>query len=220
MEEGKLILGDWKDFKGMAEPIRLLLEFMKIPYVEKHYGTNDKEEWQKEVNDKNFLFPNIPYINDQGKYISDTNTIVLYLCLKYSHPELLGRDDEQKVSLAMLKEVVDDLGMILSRVLYHPQGKEFFDQVYTERIEGVLEQFSEYLQDKRFLLGPIVWFDIWFFHVLNVLNKITPKVFETFPNLKAYFERIEGLEEISAYYKSDRFDPSKPILPELSPFKI
>ncbi len=80
--EGKLVLGYWA-IRGLGQPIRLLLEFAKIPYEDKLYhsvlqddGSCDKSSWFDEKHNLGLPFPNLPYLIDGDLKFTQTNAIL------------------------------------------------------------------------------------------------------------------------------------------------
>lgn len=89
----KIKLGYWK-IRGLAHPIRYLLEYVEHPYEDIMYEQGDPpqysiESWTKVKNQLGLAFPNMPYMIDGEVKITDTIAIMIYLCHKYA-PELLG----------------------------------------------------------------------------------------------------------------------------------
>ena len=74
-----LKLGYWK-IRGMGEPIKLLLEYLEVPYEWKEYTPKNAQDWFE--NDKVNLgieFPNLPYLIDGEFKTAQTQTIMKYL---------------------------------------------------------------------------------------------------------------------------------------------
>lgn len=69
--ENKLVLGYWP-IRGIAQPIRFLLEYLEIPYEEKRY--TDHEEWfNKDYTTFGHPFTNLPYLKDGTNVILPFN---------------------------------------------------------------------------------------------------------------------------------------------------
>jgi hypothetical protein len=74
-ESEKVRLGYW-DIRGLAERVRQLLEYCKIPYVEQKYGgAEGADQWFKEdkpkLLEKNSCLT-LPYLVDGEKIISES----------------------------------------------------------------------------------------------------------------------------------------------------
>ncbi|GIX96614.1 glutathione S-transferase class-mu 26 kDa isozyme 51 [Caerostris darwini] len=76
----KPILGYW-DIRGIAEPIRFLLHYKQIDFVDKRYafGTDD---WQNDKLALGLDFPNLPYFIDGDVKLTQSITIMRYLAEK------------------------------------------------------------------------------------------------------------------------------------------
>ena len=84
-----MILGHW-DVRGAGQPIRNLLHYVNIPFTEVRYPSEDS--WFKEAKPKLASdFPNLPYLIDEGKTITESQAILVYICLKVKRTDLLGK---------------------------------------------------------------------------------------------------------------------------------
>ena len=91
----KIKLGYW-NIRGLAHPIRYLLEFIEHPYEDILYEQGDApnfsvECWNNVRHKIGLDFPNMPYMIDEEVKLTDSAAIMIYLCHKYA-PELLGKD--------------------------------------------------------------------------------------------------------------------------------
>ncbi|GIY60397.1 glutathione S-transferase [Caerostris extrusa] len=75
----------------VAEPIRFLLHYKQIDFVDKRYafGTDD---WQNDKRALGLDFPNLPYFIDGDVKLTQSITIMRYLAEKYG---MDGKDDQQ-----------------------------------------------------------------------------------------------------------------------------
>lgn len=79
-----LELNYW-DMRGIAQPIRHLLEYLGVNYTEKiaecpiKYYTKDVQEIKKKC-----VSANLPYINDNNFYVTEISAIVKYICRKFN----------------------------------------------------------------------------------------------------------------------------------------
>jgi len=90
-----LTFGYWK-YPGKGHPIRLLLEHLKVRYVDKQYDFSKKEEWFEQ--DKKALklsFPNLPYLIDGETKMTESLCILSYLSRKYN-TGLGGKTESEK----------------------------------------------------------------------------------------------------------------------------
>lgn len=82
--------------RGIAHPIRYLLEYIEHPYEDVLYEQGDApsyslESWTSVKKTIGLEFPELPYLIDQEVKLTDPLAIIAYLCQKYAH-ELLGEN--------------------------------------------------------------------------------------------------------------------------------
>jgi glutathione S-transferase len=71
--ESSIVLGYWS-IRGLGEVVRLFLEYLGLKYDEVKYA--DRAKWFEEDKPKlNTPFPNLPYLKDGDKVISETGNI-------------------------------------------------------------------------------------------------------------------------------------------------
>jgi glutathione S-transferase len=92
----KVQLGYWK-IRGLGEKVRMILEYVGIPYEEIKYGNDQEDKWFNE--DKPKLLNqnpaiNLPYLIDGNQVISESDAIIVYLCYKGNRVDLLGTNCE------------------------------------------------------------------------------------------------------------------------------
>ena len=91
----KLVLGYWK-MRGLAHPIRYLLEYSEHPYEEVIYEQGgppkfSSESWTSVKDSLGLDFPSLPYLIDPSNdtKLTDVYAIMQYIAVSYA-PELLG----------------------------------------------------------------------------------------------------------------------------------
>ena len=93
-QEDILILGYW-NIRGRSESIKALLEYLNVPYQLKNYPENDFNQWfGVDKPSLNTEFPNLPYLLDGNNVITESDTILQYVCQKGSRPDLIGLDGD------------------------------------------------------------------------------------------------------------------------------
>ena len=117
----KIKLGYWK-IRGLAQPIRYLLEYIEHPYEDVHYEQGDAPEfsieaWTSVKNNLGLDFPNMPYMIDQDTKLTDTIAIMIYLCSKYEE-ELLGTTPAQRARVDMLYSQLKDVKSAITGPCY------------------------------------------------------------------------------------------------------
>eukprot|EP00922_Rhytidocystis_sp_ex-Travisia-forbesii_P027912 GHVS01040965.1.p2 GENE.GHVS01040965.1~~GHVS01040965.1.p2 ORF type:complete len:146 (+),score=11.45 GHVS01040965.1:267-704(+) len=100
-----LELGYWK-IRGFAQPIRLLLQYARVPWKETRYevrqtatGEWDRSEWTDVKFHLGLDFPNLPWMIDGNLRLTESTAIIRHIARKYQ-PELLGKNIEDMVTLS------------------------------------------------------------------------------------------------------------------------
>jgi len=194
------------DIRGLAQPIRLLLEYTGTKYEDKFYVCGeapnyDKSCWFDEKQKLGMDFPNLPYLEDGDRKIVQSNAIIRYVARKHN---LCGESEDEKVRVDILENQAMDFRNGFVMMCYTD-----FDTIkpkYMEKLPGVLKQFSGFLGDKKWFAGDKITFvDFVMYELLDQHRMFEPKCLDDFKNLKALLDRFEALEKIAAYMKSSRF---------------
>lgn len=114
-------LGYWK-IRGLAQPIRYLLEYCEHPYQDVMYEQGDApnfsiECWTSVKGTLGLDFPSMPYLIDQDTKLTDPFAIMLYLASSYC-PETCGKDAEQMGELDMMYSQLKDLKSAITGPCY------------------------------------------------------------------------------------------------------
>uniref|UniRef100_A0A8C0ZUX6 Glutathione S-transferase n=1 Tax=Castor canadensis TaxID=51338 RepID=A0A8C0ZUX6_CASCN len=201
-----MTLGYW-GFRGMTHPIRLLLEYTDSSYEEKRYTIGDapdydRSQWLSEKFTLGLDFPNLPYLIDGARKITQSNAILHYIARKH---DLCGETEEEKIRVDILENQVWDTRLQLGMMCYNPD----FEKLKPEFLEGLPEKmklYSQFLGKRPWFAGDKITFvDFIAYDVLDQHRIFEPKCLDAFPNLKDFLSRFEGLKKISAYMKSSRF---------------
>uniref|UniRef100_A0A8C0X639 Glutathione S-transferase n=1 Tax=Castor canadensis TaxID=51338 RepID=A0A8C0X639_CASCN len=201
-----MTLGYW-DIRGLAHAIRLLLEYTDSSYEEKRYTMGDapdydRSQWLSEKFTLGLDFPNLPYLIDGARKITQSNAILRYIARKH---DLCGQTEEEKIRVDILENQVMDTRLQLVMLCYNPD----FEKLKPEFLEGLPEKmklYSQFLGKRPWFAGDKITFvDFIAYDVLDQHRIFEPKCLDAFPNLKDFLSRFEGLKKISAYMKSSRF---------------
>ncbi|KFO22830.1 glutathione S-transferase B [Fukomys damarensis] len=211
-----MILGYW-NLRGIAHPVRLILEYTNSSYEEKQYSMGDapecdRSQWLKEKFKLGLDFPNLPYLIDGPHKITQSNAILRYIARKHN---LCGQTEEERIRVDILENQCMDTRMQLIILCHSPD----FEKKKPEFLEGLPEKmklFSQFLGKQPWFVGSKITFvDFLVYDVLDVHRMFDPKCLEAFPNLKDFMSRFEGLEKITTYMKSSRFLP-KPLFSKMA----
>jgi glutathione S-transferase len=195
------------DIRGLAQPIRLLLEYTGTEFEDKFFSCGpapkfDKSCWFDNKFSLGLDFPNLPYFVDGDIKITQSNAILRYIARKN---DLLGKTEEEKVRVDMMAEQSMDFRNGIVRLCYNPN----FDQLkadYLGKLPTTLKMFSDFLGKGDWFAGANITFvDFVMYELLDQHRILEPDCLKSYPNLSALLDRFEKLPKIEAYMKSSRF---------------
>ncbi|KAB5567414.1 hypothetical protein PHYPO_G00232460 [Pangasianodon hypophthalmus] len=194
------------DIRGLAQPIRLLLEYTGTEWEDKFYSCGeapnyDKSCWFDEKATLKMDFPNLPYLEDGERKIVQSNAILRYIARKHN---LCGETEDEKIRVDIMENQAMDFrnGFVMLCYLDFDNKK----QGYLDALPGILKQFSDFLGERKWFAGDKITFvDFIMYELLDQHRMFEPKCLDNFKNLRDFLDRFEALEKISAYMKSSRF---------------
>ena len=205
--ESKIVIGYWP-IRGLAEPIRLLLEYTGISYSQKKYTS--LEEWSKDKTSLGFAFPNLPYLIDGDKKVTESDAILHYIICKSGQKDLLGKTDEDSINLATVRGVFNDIRSAIIGLCYNPDYSKLVDAALKDRVQPKLENLDKFSASKGGdgLIGTgLTYIDFSFYEFAQLLQTIDNTLFDKYPTLKKIIDRIHTEPKIQEYLHSDRFQP-------------
>uniref|UniRef100_A0A3B4FAM5 glutathione transferase n=1 Tax=Pundamilia nyererei TaxID=303518 RepID=A0A3B4FAM5_9CICH len=147
-----MTLAYW-DIRGLAQPIRLLLEYTGEEYEDKYYVCGeapnyDKTCWTDVKNKLGLDFPNLPYLLDGDRKITQSNAIMRYIARKHN---MCGETEGEKVRVDIIENQSMDFRNGFVRLCYTN-----FDEMkpdYLKMLPNTLKQFSDFLGDRKWFAG-------------------------------------------------------------------
>jgi len=200
---GEVTIGYWA-IRGLAEPLRLLAEYSGVKYNQKKYTSY--EDWVADKTSLGFDFPNLPYLIDGDKKVTESDAIAQYIVLKGGKKELLGKTDDDIVKLATVRGVFNDAKNAFMKIVY---SKDFNDQVEGVLTNSVLPKYAQldkFIGSGTGLTGTgLTYIDFFFYEFSQLLLAKDSTILDKYPNLKKLVDHVENLPAIQEYKKSDRF---------------
>lgn len=125
--------------RGLAERIRLLLEYLGIPY--ENVQITDREEWFNKLKPSiDDPFINLPFLKDGDRIISESEAILAHIILKANRGDLFGKDNTQKVEVAKLRGAFNDMYSAYVRIMYGGGDFELTKPSLIKSLQGYLEK--------------------------------------------------------------------------------
>lgn len=199
------VLAYWS-IRGLAQPIRLLLEYTGTEFEDKLYEcgpapTYDKSCWFDIKHDLGLDFPNLPYYVDGDVKVTQSNAIMRYIARKH---DLCGKTEAEKVRVDMMENQTMDFRNGFVRICYGD-----FDNVkqrYLEALPATIKAFSKFLGDNPWFAGENITFvDFIMYELIDQHLQLEPNMLKDFKNLEDFQKRFEELEPIKSYMSSSRF---------------
>ena len=190
------------DIRGLAEPIRLMLEYCSVDYEEKRYSSDEAEVWRKDKFQLGLDFPNLPYYVDGEIKISESMAIMKYIARKYG---LFPGSEENKRKCDTAEGVIGDIRTHFAMMCYLPDFEKN-KATFFEALPGKMELMNKYLTNNKWLAGDqLSYIDFVFSEWLSQLLLMEPKSLENYSNVTTYYDNFFKMEKISAYRKSKKF---------------
>jgi glutathione S-transferase len=201
--------------RGLNEPIVTLLEYLKVKYV--FHKINSREEWaaKKEALIKQGVdFPNLPYIEHDGKIISESLAILTYIATEVANrPEMVPLNEDGFTRFLQLDGIISDLNQSITRPAYACKTPDDFKAHYLAAVETnrqKIEGLNNLVGKQKWLLGKdISVIDFKFAELIEKMKTIETDIevdlISQYENLDSFMGRVLGLPEIKNYRSSDRF---------------
>ncbi|XP_050048276.2 glutathione S-transferase Mu 2-like [Dermacentor andersoni] len=201
------VLGYW-DTRGLAQPIRNLLVYKGVDFVDRRYKLGPApgcghEEWLEEKFTLGLRFPNLPYYIDEDVKLTQTLAILRYLGRKHG---LAAKNDKELVELDVLEQQARDLVLILAyEAVPQPRYHEGLKS-YAENVKDMLEPWSRHLASRKWALGDrLTYVDFVLYEGLDWHREFKPEALPKYPPLVDYLRRFEELPNVKEHFASGKY---------------
>nr|XP_009862354.1 glutathione S-transferase Mu 3-like [Ciona intestinalis] len=202
----KPVLAYW-DIRGLAEPVRLMLQHSGVNYEDKRYVCGDAPDYDRSswTNVKNTIgldFANLPYYIDGDVKLTESFAIMKYIGRKNG---LVPVTEEEMYRADMSEGVISDFRKSFTMMCYMPDHEKrkanFFDQ-----LPGKLVLFEKFLNEKTWLAGDkLTYVDFAMCEILDHICMMEPTSLDKHEKVKKYYEKFFKLEKVAEYRKSSAF---------------
>lgn len=214
MSENSIRLGYWK-IRGLAQPIRTLLHYLGVAFVDETFEQGDapafsREAWLSVKATLDLSFPNLPYFFDGKVSLTQSHAILRYVARTYgAGTGLYEGTPEVLAEIDMVLDQATDLRNNYTRCGY---GSIPFETFCSSILPGFLSCFER--SKHAFAAGASVSIADFVLHeVLDGLQAMvadlapagSPGALAAYPNLQAYKARFEALPAIAAFRASPAF---------------
>ncbi|UXI15510.1 hypothetical protein NH340_JMT01453 [Sarcoptes scabiei] len=167
----KPILGYW-DIRGLGHPIRMLLTYVGVDFVDKRYQIGPGPEFDR--------------------------TILRYLGRKYN---LDGQNEQEWRRIALCEQQIVDLFWAIARIFYDPNFEKLKLDLFA-KLPDDLKFLTEFLGDHPFVAGTnLSYIDFLVYEYFVRVKLFAPEIFAKFPSMNSFINRFESIPKISAFIK-------------------
>lgn len=208
-KEAPVTLAYWA-IRGLAQPIRLLLEYTGQAYTDKQYVQGpapdfDKSSWfdVKDTVLGDYPYPNLPYLVDGDVIVTQSNAIIRHIARK---AELLGSTPEAATRVDIMLEEAMDLRNRTVGMAYGRNGNyEEALPAYEKTLRLNMAKYDSFLGESPWFAGNAVTAcDFVMYELLDQNALMVKGVLDAFPKLAAFHAKFAALPAIAAYLASDR----------------
>ncbi|XP_063047485.1 glutathione S-transferase 3-like [Engraulis encrasicolus] len=184
--------------RGKMESIRWLLAAAGVQFEE--VLLTKREQYEKLLNDGVLMFQQVPLVQMDGLQLVQTKAIMNYIAQKY---DLCGKDLRERAMIDMYSEgLADCMEMIMMSPFKKPEEKDAHLSTiqgkttsrYFPVYEKALSGGSQYLVGSKMSRA-----DVHLMEATLMLEELFPTILSTFPNLKAFQERMKAVPTISKF---------------------
>ncbi|KAJ8301663.1 hypothetical protein KUTeg_020650 [Tegillarca granosa] len=206
--------------RGLAQPIRLLLNYVGEDFKDVRYELGDgpdysTEQWRSVKYKLGLPCPNLPYYINGDIKVTQSNAILRHIGRKYN---MLGDTESEKVNVDIMLEQAMDFRNNLMKLVYNPDFEKIKTD-YLKKLPGALETFQNFLGDNPWFAGQKI--TVCDFHIYELLDQhriMEPGCLDKYQKLTEFMDRFEALPNIKAYLASDECI-KRPINNKFAPFK-
>ena len=200
--------------RGLVEPVVTLLEFVGLPYTITTVESRPAwEEIKKDLPAKGCEFPNLPLLEHEGKFKTESFAQLAYVAKVAKRFDLLPTQENFDRFLELFG-VISDLYPVFTMIAYTAKSDDEIRHHIVENLKRhnqKLVSLSNILATQKWLKGDqISILDFRFAELLEKMLVMDEELkLESFgmdiSNFKRYLNDFAAIPQIAAYRTSDKF---------------
>ena len=201
----EVTLGYWPA-RGRGGLIRSLLAYCEIPFKNKLY--TDANEWfGKDKQSLGLEYPNLPYLIDGDKKLTESNALAHYIPIRAGKRELLGNTDDKFVQVQVVWSAGLEVAHEWTRIKYGGGDfkTDFNESLSNGKLKAKFEVFNKNLEGKEWLTGFLSIADFQLFEIVDMVYETDASKLDPYPNLISYRKRFLEIPQIKAHRESENY---------------
>ncbi|XP_063691344.1 glutathione S-transferase-like [Bolinopsis microptera] len=204
--------------RALGEPIRHILRYQNEDWEDNALQptAGSFREYVSMRDQEDMPFGNLPFIEDDGKKVTQSITIMRYLGRKFG---LYPTSPQELVLCEVVEQEIYDLRNRLTAACYDYYGArgpfpasekgvfdhEFMKRTLLRRLRERIPKFEKTLT-KKFLLGDKpVYVDFLLYEYLDQLRQFLPEAFTSCNNVLNYLLRFKELPNLREWFESEEY---------------
>lgn len=202
-------VGYWK-IRGLAQPIRMLLGYNQVDFVDELYEIGDGPDydrscWYEAKPKLNLEFPNMPYLVDGDVRITQSNAILRYVARKF---DMTGHSEEEKIRVDVIENQAMDFRNGFVRLVYGTKPEDFAvkSEEYKTNVKTMIGLFDKFLgvKHKYFAGDQLTFVDFIMYELLDQHRLFADGFLDSFDNLKNFMGNFEAVPAIKEFMQSEK----------------
>ncbi|KAI4471546.1 glutathione s-transferase [Holotrichia oblita] len=185
------------DFKAVGEPIRLLMKYGGIDFVDNRIKY---EDWPKIKS--TMPYGQVPILEMDGKVVHQSTAIARYFAKRV---KLVGDNVWEEMEIDAVVDTINDFRSKIQACFYEKDAavKETRKvPLFQETIPFYIGKFEELAKNNNghLAVGKLTWADFCFVGILDFLNKVTEtNLIGGCPNLEKLVQNVTSIPTIKAW---------------------
>lgn len=215
-DEKQLTLGYW-NIQGLGSAARMMLCYGSVDYTNVVYNQRPKEEgfsvaeWTDVKYKLGLDFPNLPWLKDTNTGVYCTESTAIYRYIGRQFKIGVQTDPELAVADQMMNKINEIIGVphgIFIKLSYHDFSGNYPDELwktnradYIKALPAKLKGIEDFMKKRLYLTGDeISYADFPLYYLCVGHIKLDDSFLKTFPNLKAFYERMGATEGMKRWH--------------------